>query len=874
MDPPSLPGQGREERSSSGNARSARTIDLTILSPNAIGIPNNRILLLDLPVTIDIAHLKELIRQEVPSHPQPDRQRLIYRGKPLLDATITLAELFSPEITTSIPQTSFTIHLVLPPPNTSTSHQPSRSSSAPPQQVQYWSTNFQNGANQAPPLAGQAQHPPPIAQLQAQQNLAHEIMRNQIEMMHRNFMPQNTFVQQGGGAIFNTGQQFPGQFPGAQVPGPFAAQQEQPFRQNAAHQFSNQPNNQGSQGGNIPTTNTVQPGAPAASMAQNLQSTSQSDLPRNPMRPGEANSATAGNPAQVPPPSSDPTSTSERQGHRPAGHASATQNGPLPNHTTVQETIGPNGERTRTVTSNQTFNIQMQSRTSTPPFQRPGNPPHPNASRSGTPNRPAESMANAPPNVGPQNRPNPVLFNPMMTGTGPSGLPPPPMFPPFPIANGGLHFPFQGPQPGMMPQPNSTTTTAWLLNGPGGPQGFLLSPEHGFFSTPLTTNITNPRIAAMRPFMHSRRVRPHAHQPQTHAQNQGQPQQPAAADPAQNPNPNVPIQAPLVQPQNEQQQEQQQAEAEQRNILELAWNRVWLFVRLYLFTFLLGGNRGWMRWFWLALTIIWCVMPETTIIRDLWRRIQRHVENLLPLAPHPRQRQNNDDQQQTQHDNADQRRDNSATTSDASATSTNTTQQQQQQGGSSSGRPRTPTPSEAADRLRRDHHNRQVTWISDLVTRIESGLALFLASLIPGLPERHFEARNELAAAERVIEEERRANEERERALREEQEREQGTLASGEGAAGDGSGAAGMGAADEGVAGGDDDTGTGDGTGDRDETNRVGGGGSDPRLRQMVKAMSSVIDPAHAGEGEGSGDLRQRQTQRRRSNEASGDGSE
>lgn len=690
-------------------------------------------------------------------------------------------------------------------------------------------------------------------------------MRNQMEMMHRNFMPQNTFVQQGGGAIFNTGHPFPAQLPGTQAPGPFPTQHGQTFRQNTAHQFSNHPSNQFSQGGSFPPTNTVQPGASLDSIAQNPQSTPQSDLPRGmmgnipgPGQPGDVNGATAGNPLQVPPPTSDPTSTSERQGHLPPGHASTTQNGPIPNHTTVQETVGPNGERMRTVISNQTFNIQMQTRTATPPFQRSGNSPHPNTSRSGTPNRPAETVANGPPNVAPQYRPNPVFFNPMMNGTGPSGLPPPPMFPPFPMANGGLPVPFMGQQPAMVPQTNSTTT-AWLLNGPGGPQGFLLSPTHGFFSTPPTTSSVNSRVAAMRPFMHSRRVRPHTHQTQTHAQNQAQPQQPAAAIPAQNANPNVPIQAPLVQPQNLEQQ-QQQAEAEQRNLMQLAFRRIWLFVRLYLFTFVLGGNRGWMRWFWLAVTILWCVMPETTIFQDLGRRVQRHVENLLPLAPHPHQRQNNGNQQQTQDDNADQQRDNSTGTSDASATGSNSTQQQQR--GLSSGRPRTPTPSEAADRLRRDHRARQVNWFSDLVTRIESGLALFLASLIPGLPERHIEARNELAAAERLIEEERRAREERERALREEQEREQGQVSSsgGGGAEGSGSGGVGTRTADEGGESGDrnrDGNDNGGGS-DHSETNRAGAGEPDPNMRRVVKAMSSALD-ADPG-GEGSAGVRQRST--------------
>lgn len=66
------------------------------------------------------------------------------------------------------------------------------------------------------------------------------------------------------------------------------------------------------------------------------------------------------------------------------------------------------------------------------------------------------------------------------------------------------------------------------------------------------------------------------------------------------------------------------------------------------------------------------------------------------------------------------------------------------------------TPQEAAARLAREQRERNPQFWRDTFYRIEQSTALFLASLIPGVGERHVRAREEARREEQRIEEERR----------------------------------------------------------------------------------------------------------------------
>jgi hypothetical protein len=71
-------------------------IELKILGP--AHELRNGIVFSDLPVSITIADLKLKIQQELPSHPPPERQRLIYLGRVLQPDSETLVHFLSENI--------------------------------------------------------------------------------------------------------------------------------------------------------------------------------------------------------------------------------------------------------------------------------------------------------------------------------------------------------------------------------------------------------------------------------------------------------------------------------------------------------------------------------------------------------------------------------------------------------------------------------------------------------------------------------------------------------------------------------------------------------------------------------------------------------
>ncbi|KAJ9380050.1 hypothetical protein DTO063F5_6838 [Paecilomyces variotii] len=86
----------------------ARTIALQVLSPSLN--PPNRITFESLPLTITVADLKSRIAERIPDRPSADKQRLIYRGKPLSDDHAVLQDILE-----SSEAAIHSIHLVLPP---------------------------------------------------------------------------------------------------------------------------------------------------------------------------------------------------------------------------------------------------------------------------------------------------------------------------------------------------------------------------------------------------------------------------------------------------------------------------------------------------------------------------------------------------------------------------------------------------------------------------------------------------------------------------------------------------------------------------------------------------------------------------------------
>jgi hypothetical protein len=69
-------------------------IVLHVLSPS-LDAPN-RITFSDLPVALTIAELKARITEAMPTKPHANQQRLIYRGKALLNDSIVLQQVLEP----------------------------------------------------------------------------------------------------------------------------------------------------------------------------------------------------------------------------------------------------------------------------------------------------------------------------------------------------------------------------------------------------------------------------------------------------------------------------------------------------------------------------------------------------------------------------------------------------------------------------------------------------------------------------------------------------------------------------------------------------------------------------------------------------------
>ncbi|PLB48879.1 hypothetical protein P170DRAFT_407617 [Aspergillus steynii IBT 23096] len=140
--------------------------------------------------------------------------------------------------------------------------------------------------------------------------------------------------------------------------------------------------------------------------------------------------------------------------------------------------------------------------------------------------------------------------------------------------------------------------------------------------------------------------------------------------------------------------------------------RLWLFVRLYFFCYMFSEPGTWTRVLFVSLAVLAALLSETGYPQQLYRMlvapVQQHLEGLVHFAPGT---------------------DNAAETNNAN----------QPAGARNGGR------GGLAAELR---HN---------LRRVERSLALFIASLVPGVGERHVEVRNAAEAArnaERTREEE------------------------------------------------------------------------------------------------------------------------
>ncbi|KAL8927311.1 MAG: hypothetical protein Q9208_002488 [Pyrenodesmia sp. 3 TL-2023] len=332
----------------------------------------------------------------------------------------------------------------------------------------------------------------------------------------------------------------------------------------------------------------------------------------------------------------------------------------------------------------------------------------------------------------------------------------------------------------------SSASEIYLLSSPAGPHSLLI-PLSGWYTTTLPSMVPAiPRFQL-----------PNSHQFVV-------PQSPPPSSAATEPSPN--FQAPQVSPPNQaaappalihiaqgqqqqgqqqqgqqqqgqqqqgqQQQGQQQQVQQQQNqndqardlarILIPLGGHLWLLIRLFGFVYFFTAGGGHRRAILLGICAFIVFIANTGALRPLfhtlWEPVRRHVEGLIPLAAagdrderqqRPRFPQQVQQQQQGRIDNA--------AADDRNGQNNNHATQTRQE-------PNEPSPFDLADRLLRERDEQS------LFRRAERAIALFVASLVPGVGERHIAARDAAEARRLEVEQERESQAQREREGQEERD--------------------------------------------------------------------------------------------------------
>lgn len=320
--------------------------------------------------------------------------------------------------------------------------------------------------------------------------------------------------------------------------------------------------------------------------------------------------------------------------------------------------------------------------------------------------------------------------------------------------------------------PSTNQPEVYILSSPQGPRAILVNNQSDFYYTPA------PRypIPQAIPNFTSAWLQPPATQPRQafvvdNAQQAAQPQPAAHAEQqapqAGNVRVNVFQGAAAQQPAQQQQAQARPfapggAQFHPANpegglagaLLAALWPHIWLLVRLGVFVWwFTSSDTSWTRWFTIMAIATAVFLINTGVLNgpanNLFNPIRRHLDGIIPLAPGEDVRRERDrnmgppmrDDNGARHDFARDPR------------------LGQQQNG--------PDPAQAAARLMAQRQEQNANWFVDQVRRLERAGLLFLASIAPGVAERHIQA---LMAQERAERERREAEERAERERREAEE--------------------------------------------------------------------------------------------------------
>ncbi|KAL8761913.1 MAG: hypothetical protein Q9184_002017 [Pyrenodesmia sp. 2 TL-2023] len=308
----------------------------------------------------------------------------------------------------------------------------------------------------------------------------------------------------------------------------------------------------------------------------------------------------------------------------------------------------------------------------------------------------------------------------------------------------------------------SSGSEIYLLSSPAGPHSLLIPPS-GWYTTTLPS-MTPTVVPHFQSPASNHFVLPQPF-PRNSAPNEPSPtlQAPQANPPNQTATPPAPIHIAQARQQQAQQQQNQNNQARDlARILIPLGGHLWLLIRLFGFVYFFTAGGGHRRAILLGICAFIVFIANTGALRPLfhtlWEPVRRHVDGLIPLAAagdrdarqqRPRRPPQVQQQQQQQIDNAAAGDSNDQNNNHATQT---------RQG------PNEPSPSDLADRLLRERDEQS------LFRRAERAIALFVASLVPGVGERHIAARDAAEAQRLEVEQDREVQAQREREGQEERE--------------------------------------------------------------------------------------------------------
>ncbi|KAI1129474.1 hypothetical protein F5Y10DRAFT_238340 [Nemania abortiva] len=286
------------------------------------------------------------------------------------------------------------------------------------------------------------------------------------------------------------------------------------------------------------------------------------------------------------------------------------------------------------------------------------------------------------------------------------------------------------------------TPEVYILASPSGPRAILFSGSFGTYYSPQLR--TYPPIAfppPSMPFGITSGNAPHirhealqhnisqssmgsANRPNSHINNP-----PPGQLPQLQPQPDLQVPGPM-QPQIGHRMDNPQIQA--IGIAQV-WPHIWMIIRLALFIWwFTSPTSSWSRWLTVVSIAITLFIVNTGALNPLaeqiWVPLRRHLENLIPVAADAEGRQ----QQRPVAENAQDGDDN----------------------GANPARPRNPDPANAAARLIQQRRQDNANWLLNQARRLERAGILFIASLAPGLAERHIAQVEAEARAERQRQEE------------------------------------------------------------------------------------------------------------------------